>query len=225
MHKDTIPGPDSLSDSDIPTDHTALHQFIVQQPRAPSHLILQIPPSHYVLCEVGLPLVAEQHLRQAISFQIPQLTPFTASEVVFFSGVRQRDTAQKRLMAWLLAIPHKTLRSCLNQFPHISPASACEPNQPPTMGDALWLTYRLGRRQSVWSWQNPATVWALISLVLISLVGLQVLVHTLTRQQPLLFFDQVHIQTRPRSAIIICTPGVVRSAGAAPDQSAVFPPA
>jgi general secretion pathway protein L len=172
IQKEIFSGADRLCTANAPQGHTELQQFIAQLPRSPSHLILQVPSAQYVFTEVELPLVAEQHLRQTISFQIPQLTPFTTDEVVFFHGIQRRDATQKKLFAWLLVIPLKTLRMCLGQLPGISLAAAQQPDQPPSVGKPLQLTYRLARQQSVWSWRNPATIGVLISLALAGVLGL-----------------------------------------------------
>ncbi len=172
LQKEIFPGADIPCTENATQGHIELQQFIEQLPRPPSHLVLQISPAQYVLTEVELPLAAEQHLRQAISFQIPQLTPFTTDEVVFFNGTRRRDAAQNKLFVWLVVIPLKTLQICLDQLPGISPAAAQQPDQPPSAGEPLQLTYRLARQYSTWSWRNPATIGILIGLALVSVLGL-----------------------------------------------------
>ncbi|NBB93001.1 MAG: hypothetical protein GVY32_07535 [Gammaproteobacteria bacterium] len=58
---------------------------------------LCLPPEDVLRCPVELPLAVESNLDQALSYQLDQLTPFSADQVLFDYDIIERDADHGRL--------------------------------------------------------------------------------------------------------------------------------
>ena len=120
----------------------ALGSFIEQLPRRPERVIVRIAAGRYLGRDVELPLAAEETLAEAIAFQMEQLTPFREDQVVHFSGIRERQPEQKKILAWLIVTPREQVQYALSLLGGIPPELSYQPQQPPGKGNPLDIEYR-----------------------------------------------------------------------------------
>ena len=72
---------------------------------------LCLPESEALDCPVELPLAVESNLESALGFQLDQLTPFRAQQVMFDYRVQKRDTEHGRLKLDLRLVPVNRLEA------------------------------------------------------------------------------------------------------------------
>lgn len=125
----------------------ALAAALDELPRRPAELELRLEPGEYLRRDLDLPLAAEGSLREAVELQLDRLTPFTADEVVFQCGVRERDPAAKRLGAWLAAAPAVRVRSILDWVGEQPDRPPRPPRSPPQPDGPFVLRYVLSRER------------------------------------------------------------------------------
>lgn len=70
---------------------------------------LRLPAERVLQKTVGLPLAAEENLRQVLAFEMDRHTPFTASEVYYDYRLRSRDHAAQRLSVDLVVAPREVV--------------------------------------------------------------------------------------------------------------------
>lgn len=136
-------------------------------PRRPAELELRLQPGEYLRRDFDLPLAAEGSLREAVELQLDRLTPFSADEVVFQCGVRERDPAAKRLGAWLAAVPAGRLHPVLEALGEHRLDTPRPARAPPEPDQPLVLRYALSReRRAGYGWILAAANVALLAAVI-----------------------------------------------------------
>jgi general secretion pathway protein L len=76
-------------------------------------VVLRLPASAALSKTLGLPLAAEENLRQVLSFEMDRHTPFSADEVYFDYRVRHRNAETGRMEVELVTVPRKVMdESC-----------------------------------------------------------------------------------------------------------------
>ena len=173
----------------------AVQHFIQTLPLSPSHVLLQLDPLSFMAIDVALPLAAEQNLTQALGFQINQLTPFEADDVIFFCGVQQRFPDQKKLQAWLVVVPNSSIQPILVLLQPISAVLIQGPNTLPEPDQPLQLSYRLGNKRPWFSFRNNITLLFIGLFVL----GCSLSLHLYNRFQSHAYVQQ-HVVTMRQQA-------------------------
>lgn len=153
----------------------ALAVALDELPRRPAELELRLQPGEYLRRDFDLPLAAEGSLREAVELQVDRLTPFTADEVVFQCGVRERDPAAKRLGAWLAAAPAGRVHELLEGLGEPRALAPRPSRAPPAPEEPLVLRYRLSRERRI------GYGWALAAANLV-LLGAAVAAHVHNRE-------------------------------------------
>jgi len=137
-------------------------------PRRPTDLEIHLLPGSYLRRDLDLPAAAEDNLREAVELQIDRLTPFSADEVVFQCGVRERDPVAKRLGVWLVAAPARRLREVLEWLGELPDLAPRPMRTPPTADAPCVFTYALSQERRV------GLSWALAAVNLVLLVAVAV---------------------------------------------------
>lgn len=130
-------------------------------------LKLVLPAEHYLRREVELPLAAESNLTETIGYQIDTLTPFRQDQVWFFCGVQQRLPQQKKLRAWLVAVPRRIVAQLEDHGIDVQSLSAHPPLQMPGEGAVLALSFQADA--SPLKWSSPGMLLVGGNLVLLLL--------------------------------------------------------
>jgi general secretion pathway protein L len=138
-------------------------------PQRPTDLALHLLPGAFLRRDLDLPLAAEESLREAVELQIDRLTPFSADDVVFQCGVRDRDPVAKRLGVWLVAAPARGIREVL-QWMGESPDLAPRPLRvPPAATEPCVFSYALSReRRAGLGWTLAVVNLALLVAVAVA---------------------------------------------------------
>jgi len=105
---------------------TALGHFRVaadlleELPRPPSNrFVLRLRQADVLAKTVTLPIAAENHIHQALSFQMDQETPFAPDEIYWSHFISRRDRQSGRLSVRLLLVPRQTLAALLGALDRV----------------------------------------------------------------------------------------------------------
>jgi general secretion pathway protein L len=173
--------------------HAALAAALGDLPRRPAELEVRLQPGEYLRRDFDLPLAAEGGLRDAVELQLDRLTPFSAEEVVFQCGIRERDPAAKRLGAWLAAVPAGRLRPLLEALGEQPALAPRPPRAPPAADEPLVLRYALTReRRRGYGW--------LVAAASLALLAAAVTVHVRNREAELARLQDDLAQVRREAA-------------------------
>jgi len=92
---------------------------VAELPRPPGkRWVLRLRQEAVLAKTVTLPLAAENHLHQALGFQMDQETPFTPDEIYWSHVVSRRDRQSGRLSVRLLMVPRQSLAALLGALEH-----------------------------------------------------------------------------------------------------------
>ena len=93
---------------------------VAELPRPPGkRWVLRLRQEAVLAKTVTLPLAAENHLHQALGFQMDQETPFTPDEIYWSHVVSRRDRQSGRLSVRLLMVPRQSLAALLGALEHV----------------------------------------------------------------------------------------------------------
>ena len=70
---------------------------------------LRLPADEALRKSIGLPIAAEEDLRQVLAFEMDRQTPFTAEQVYFDFSIRGRDAEAGRMDVELVAVPRRVV--------------------------------------------------------------------------------------------------------------------
>ena len=119
-----------------------LRALLAQAPSQPDRIVIRLPPGLYLQREVELPLATEENLYESIGFQIEQLTPFSADQVEYQCGIKERMPENKKLLAWMVAAPRKQLDGVLRLLGEPAPTPVTKVHKAPPAAGFLELSYR-----------------------------------------------------------------------------------
>jgi general secretion pathway protein L len=80
--------------------------------------VLRLRQADVLAKTVTLPIAAENHVRQALAFQMDQETPFTPDELYWSHFIARRDRQGGRLSVRLLLVPRQSLAGLLRALDH-----------------------------------------------------------------------------------------------------------
>lgn len=173
---------------DIPLDedadeHPQLQSFIRELPRRPDRIVLRLARGRYLSREVELPLAAEENLSDAIAYQLDHLTPFSADQVLYFCGVKERIPAHKKLRAWLAVTPTAQVDQALQVLGGTPPTPMRMPRQAPRSDGPLEIVFRPFGQSDSRGFSGTLALAGLLLLLLIGAFSLHVNNRIETREQ------------------------------------------
>jgi general secretion pathway protein L len=106
---------------ETPLGHFSLaSDSIAELPRPPGkRFVLRLRQADVLAKTVTLPLAAEKHVHQALTFQMDQETPFAPDELYWSHFIAGRDRQGGRLSVRLLMVPRQSLAALLSILDHV----------------------------------------------------------------------------------------------------------
>ena len=155
---------------DLPNDTETVRpanvdDFLSRLPGRPQRLALQLAPNEYLLRRLTLPRAAQANLAEAVGYQLPQLTPFTASQLVYACGETQDSPQAGPISVWLVAVPRQRIARALALIGQTPPDGYLPLRQPPQPGEPLELSWRvpdasvLGGQRMRLAWLGLVALW------------------------------------------------------------------
>lgn len=99
--------------------------------------VYMVAPGQVLVRTLGLPIAAEENLRQVLAFEMDRQTPFKADQVAYDARVLERDPARRQLQVELVLIRRGELDDQLKALPAGVELDAVD----------SWLTAAGGRRR------------------------------------------------------------------------------
>lgn len=93
---------------------------VAELPRPPGNrIVLRLRQAEVLAKTVSLPIAAENHVHQALAFQMDQETPFTPDEIYWSHFIARRDRQSGRLSVRLLLVPRQSLVALLRALDRV----------------------------------------------------------------------------------------------------------
>ncbi len=93
---------------------------MAELPRPPGkRWVLRLRQADVLAKTVTLPIAAENHVHQALAFQMDQETPFTPDEIYWSHFISRRDRQSGQLSVRLLLVPRQSLEALLRVLDHV----------------------------------------------------------------------------------------------------------
>jgi general secretion pathway protein L len=86
---------------------------------AGNRVVLRLGQAEVLAKTVTLPIAAENHVHQALAFQMDQETPFTPDEIYWSHFIARRDRQSGRLSVRLLLVPRQSLAALLGALARV----------------------------------------------------------------------------------------------------------
>ena len=144
----------------------------VQLPGSPQRLRVVLEPGQYLLQQVSLPRAARPHLAEAVSFQLPKLTPFSLDQVVYACGVVPGGSAEGPLPVWVAVVPKDRLAPVLARIGQSMPDSPLSVHHRPEANGPLELSWKIAAAGSQSSRRLATLGWVMVFLVWMGALGL-----------------------------------------------------
>ncbi len=154
-----------LTAADANAPPAAVDDFIAQLPGRPQRLSLVLAPDEYLLRRLTLPRAARENLAEAVGYQLPQLTPFPASQLIYACGEAADSPPEGPLSVWLIAVPRQRIARALALIGQTPPDGYLPLRQPPPAGEPVELSWRLpeasalGRHSQRFAWLGLVALW------------------------------------------------------------------
>jgi hypothetical protein len=122
-------------------------EFMARLPGRPQRIALVLGPEEYLLRRTTLPRAARDNLAEAVGYQLPQLTPFSASQLIYACGEAADSPSEGPLSVWLVAVPRQRVSRALALIGQTPPEGYLPLRDSPSPGAPVELAWRLpGRR-------------------------------------------------------------------------------
>ena len=168
--------------------------FLSRLPGLPERIRLTLAPEEYLVRKLTLPRAARGHLVEAVGYQLPQLTPFTADQLLYACGEAPDSPADGQIAVWLVAIPRQRIDRALALIGQLPPDGALPLRVPPGHNEQLvvsWPVRESGtspRRRMRLAWIGLAVLW-------VAVLG----IHLHNRQQTQSTLDHTRDELRARA--------------------------
>jgi len=139
--------------------------FLSHLPGIPQRVRLTLAPGEYLLQHLTLPRAAQDHLAEAVGYQLPQLTPFTADQLLYACGETDDSPAGDALSVWLVAIPRQRIAQALALIGQRAPDSPLQLSTPPRPDEKLVVAWSAPepavspRRRMRLAWVGLIALW------------------------------------------------------------------
>ncbi len=160
----------------------------------PQRISLVLSPDDYLLRELTLPRAAQGNLAEAVGYQLPQLTPFSASQLIYACGETADSPADGPLSAWLVAVPRQRVARALALVGETPPEGYLPLRQPPAPGEDVELVWRVAETSAAGQ-QRWRLAWLGLAALWVGVLGL----HLYHQQQAQARLDQTLAELRSQA--------------------------
>ena len=183
-----------LSAADEASEPKAVADFLSRLPGRPQRIRLTLDPAQYLLQHLTLPRAAQAHLDEAVSYQLPQLTPFKADQLFYACGETPDSPANGPLSVWLVAVPRQRITRALRLIGQPPPDNPLPIKIPPAPGKAITVSWSV-REQAESSHRRMRIAWTVLLALWLAVLGL----HTYNRGQAQSKLDLARDELRSRA--------------------------
>jgi general secretion pathway protein L len=191
------PGPAArieLPESGDAARPATVDDFLSQLRGRPQRVSLVLAANAYLLRRLTLPRAAQANLAEAVGYQLPQLTPFTASQLIYACGETPDSPAEGPISVWLVAVPRQRVARALALIDQAPPDGYLALRQPPAAGEDVELTWRLPEASS-FSQHRVRLAWLGLLGLWLGVLGL----HLYHQQQAQTRLDEALDELRARA--------------------------
>jgi general secretion pathway protein L len=155
----------TLPPGDTATPPPEAEALLARLRGGPQRISLVLSPDDYLLRELTLPRAAQGSLAEAVGYQLPQLTPFSVSQLIYACGETADSPAEGPLSVWLVAVPRQRVARALGLVGQAPPDGYLPLRQPPAAGEEVELSWRVAETSTVaqhrWriAWLGLAALW------------------------------------------------------------------
>lgn len=136
--------PQAADSVELPSDGTPLSSAAHKSlPKNPQRVQLTVQPGDYLLRRFTLPSAVHSNLSQAVGYQLPQQTPFSADQVMYACGEDKTRSTTDVVGVWLVAVPHRRVAGALQSLGLPAPSNPVTLDSTPNANEALTLSWRI----------------------------------------------------------------------------------
>lgn len=173
-------------------------EFLAGLPGLPQRVRLTLAPEEYLLRHLTLPRAAQAHLAEAVGFQLPQLTPFAADQLLYACGEMPDSPSSGPLSVWLVAIPRRRIGRALALIDQTPPENPLPLRSPPAPGGNIELAWRV-RSQTATPRRHMRLAWSALVALWLTVFG----VHIYQQRQEQAALDEKLMDLRARAAEVV----------------------
>lgn len=151
----------------------AVADFLAGLPGRPQRIRLTLGPTEYLLRHLTLPRAAQAHLAEAVSYQLPQLTPFTADQLFYACGETSDSPANGPLSVWLVAVPRRRITRALELIGQLPPDDQLPIKIPPGPDQELIVAWSV-REQAASPRRRMRIAWTVLLALWLAVLGLYI---------------------------------------------------
>lgn len=166
-------------------------------PGGPQQIRLVLEPRDYLVRRFSLPRAARGNLAEAVGYQLPQLTPFSADQLLYACGEADDSPTSGALSVWLVAVPRHRVERALAMIDQSPPENPLRLRTPPAPGEPLSLTWRASA-PSPGAQRSLRMAWVVLVALWIGVVG----IHLYKQEQQQRMLDETLAELRTKAATV-----------------------
>ena len=166
-------------------------------PGGPQQIRLVLEPRDYLIRRFSLPRAARGNLAEAVGYQLPQLTPFSADQLLYACGEADDSPTSGALSVWLVAVPRHRVERALALIDQSPPENPLRLRTPPAPGEPLSLTWRASA-PSPTAQRSMRLAWVALVALWIGVVG----IHLYKQEQQQRMLDETLADLRTKAVAV-----------------------
>ena len=123
------------------------HELMGRLPANLNMLRIRLAPNEFLVRRLTLPTAARSHLREAVGYQLPKLTPFNTSQVFYACGMDVGSPENDANNVWLVAAPRKKIAIALEALGLEPPGEFLDLKGPPASDESLEFVWHFSSKQ------------------------------------------------------------------------------
>ncbi len=166
-------------------------------PGGPQQIALQLQAGDYLVRRFPLPRAAQGNLAEAVGYQLPQLTPFAADQLLYACGETGDSPPNGKLSVWLVAVPRQRVERALTVIDQPLPDNPLRLSEPPAEGEPLSLTWRASDLSPA-SQRSMRLAWVALLVLWVGVFG----IHLFKQEQQQRMLDETLDDLRVKAATV-----------------------